>query len=133
MNATSKLPTPCSARRGLGEQVGGRSGYGGINLNAMFRAAGQPAGKDPWAWAELAAPVLAALEHYERARARLPSTIPAVHRLAVLGVEDLGPFDYVGDAVTVLAGVALIYAYFLDGRLPEENPDRDDDLGDPAA
>ena len=124
MTATTKMPTHCSARRNLGEQVGDPSGYSIINLGAMFRASGQPAGKDPWAWAELAAPVLAALERYERDRTRLP-TIPAVHRLAALGDEDLEPFDYVGDAVTTLVGVALLYSHFLDGRLPEEQADCD--------
>ena len=125
MTATTKMPTHCSARRNLGEQVGDPVGFSTLNLGAMFRASGQPAGKDPWAWAELAAPVLAALEQYERARTRLPTT-PAVHRLDVLGDEDLGPFDYVGDAVTALVEVALLYSHFLDGRLPEEHPDADD-------
>ena len=133
MTATAKMPTLCPSRRSLGEQVGDRSGYTTINLGAMFRAAGQPAGKDPWAWAELADPVLAALEQYKRVRTRLPSAIPAVHHLAVLGVEDLGPFECAGDAVTTIAEAALIYGHFLDGRLPEEHPDCDADLGDPAA
>ncbi len=124
MTATTKIPTHCSARRNLGEQVGDPSGFSTINLGAMFRASGQPAGKDPWAWAELAAPVLAALEQYERARTRLPTT-PAIHRLGALGDEGLEPFDYVGDAVTTLVEVALLYGHFLDGRLPEERPDRD--------
>ena len=124
MTATTKIPTHCSARRSLGEQVGHPVGFSTLNLGAMFRASGQPAGKAPWAWAELAAPVLAALEQYERARTRLPTT-PAVHRLGALGDEDLEPFAYVGDAVTPLVEVALLYSHFLDGLLPEEQPDGD--------
>ena len=61
----SRMQRWCAARRNMQDQLGGQGDYFNINLSAMYRAAGQPHGKDPWSWVQRATGVIAAIHQYK--------------------------------------------------------------------
>ena len=93
-------------------------GYHTINLGAMYRASGQPAGMDPWTWVQSAAQVIDAIDKHNCPEQET-SRFPAIHRLEVSGDEELTEHDYPGGCMSEHIEIALIYSVALDGGLPE--------------
>ena len=127
LNATqpepkSRMPRPCAARKNMEEQIRGRGGFYAINLSAMHRAAAQPLGKDPWIWAKRAEPVIGASHQDKWGHDPDRLRLQPIRDLIACDDDDLDEFDYPGDCETLHAEVALIYALYLDGKLPEVSP-----------
>ena len=115
----TRMPTSDAARNNLGDQVKLLGSLHRLNLSAMYRASGQPAGIDPWTWVESAAPVIDAIDEH-KCPAQETSRFPAIHRLKVAGDEDLLEYDYPGDCMTAHLEIALVYSVALDDGLPED-------------
>ena len=115
----TRMPTSDAARKNLEDQLKNSGGFCPLNLSAMYRASGQPVGKDPSTWADGAAPVIDAIDEH-KCPAQETSRFPAIHRLEVAGDEDLSEYDYPGDCMTAHLEIALVYSVALDDGLPED-------------
>lgn len=87
---------------------------GTISLDSLWRAAGEPAGKDPRAWASLASPLVASLADYLATVSRGKTTRKGEPAPIIWEWQaaDSDPW-HKGDLMSV-PYVAQIYAAFLD-------------------
>ena len=89
---------------------------GGISLDSLWRAAGEPAGCDPRSWAVMAEPMLAGMSGYltnlNRRRRIIPPEDPTV--LWTWSADSREPWR-TGDLMSI-DWVARIYAAYLDAR-----------------
>ncbi len=95
-----------------------------VSLSAMWRASGEPAGREPEAWAELASPLIEGMRAYhlrldaadpDEARRDQGDPAPVWVNEHLVGDRDLDEFHRPGDLMTTQT-VAQYYAIYLDSR-----------------
>jgi hypothetical protein len=92
---------------------------GTISLDSLWRAAGEPSGKDPRAWAQLASPLVSGFADYLAKLSQATGRPSEEHPILWEWNDGDGDPWRTGDLMSV-AHIAHVYAAFLDAESGEE-------------